>query len=723
MSEKITGKFEHIIFRHDESYFTVARFTLQSLDERNIVVTGYLPVIEEEFLYDLEGSYTEHPKYGMQFSIKTYRRVMPTDLDSLINYLSSPLFVGIGKKLAQRIVDELGNECIAIIKENPDSLDQIEKMTSKKKAAIIEGLNTENDTFEEALQFFSTHGLGIRNIIRLNRVYGKDAISKISENPYRVIEECDGFGFKTADKIALSIGYELDHPYRLEAYLATIVMDMCMRSGDSYVLDSVLKSEFSKRVGSMDVEYEEYCTRLLKKRRLIREENRIYPVSQYDAEQNISTFLNLFPYEKLDPFSTEQLDDHLQDIQEKLSITYDAKQIDALQKFFNEDFMILTGGPGTGKTTVVRGMVSIFKKLYPLANIACCAPTGRAAKRLAELTEVDTYTIHSLLMWDLESNTFGKNANEPLFIDLLIVDEFSMVDNWLFYNLVNASVHIKKICLIGDENQLPSVSPGCLLKDLIESDMFPVVRLEHIFRQKEGSDVIELARQIRTGSVDFTSLKQDVAFFETNQYGVKDRVVHIVQQAIDRGYEIKDIQVLACMYQGVAGIDRLNSALQECFNPPSKELREVKVGYRIFREGDKILQLKNQPDDDIYNGDIGKLVEIIYPSEDPNNTLRLVVDYEGIYVEYAPENFERITHAYCISVHKSQGSEYPIVIFPLVEQQRHMLQKSLVYTAITRAKKSLVLLGNPTILTESVHKEDRRRETTLKQRLLGVQEV
>lgn len=719
MTEKITGKFEHTIFRHDESYFTVARFTLQSLDEKSIVVTGYLPGIEEDFLYDLEGSYTEHPKYGMQFSIKTYRRVMPSDLDSLIDYLSGPLFVGIGKKLAERIVDVLGYDCITKIKENPDILDEVDKMTAKKKAAIVEGLNTENDSFEEALQFFSTHGLGIRNIIRLNRAYGKDAIAKISENPYRVIEECDGFGFKTADKIALSMGYETDHPYRLEAYLATIVMDQCMRTGNSFVVESELKNEFIKRVGFKDVDYDEYCQRLLKKRRLIKEDHRIYPVSQYDAEQNISTFLNLFPYEKIDPFNTDQLNEHLKEIQEKLNINYDPKQMDALNHFFNEDFMILTGGPGTGKTTVVRGMVSIFKKLYPLATIACCAPTGRAAKRLAELTEVDSNTIHSLLQWDLESNTFGKNANEPLFIDLLIVDEFSMVDNWLFYNLAQASVHVKKICLIGDENQLPSVSPGCLLKDLIESDMFPVVRLEHIFRQKEGSDVIELARQIRTGSVDFTSLKQDVAFFETNQYGVKDHVVHIVQQALDRGYELKDIQVLACMYQGASGIDRLNNALQECFNPPTSELREVKVGYRIFREGDKILQLKNQPDDDIYNGDIGKLVEIVYPNEDPNNTLRLVVDYEGIFVEYSPENFERITHAYCISVHKSQGSEYPIVIFPLVEQQRHMLQKSLVYTAITRAKKSLVLIGSKAILNEAVHKEDKRRETTLIQRLLG----
>lgn len=719
--EKITGKFTHTIYRHDESYFTVARFELHSLDEKGIIVTGYLPTIDDlDLLYELEGDYIEHPKYGMQFSIKAYRKVTPTDTDSIVRYLSSPLFEGIGKKFAEKIVDILGTNCIDMIKEDASCLDQIPKMTDKKKESLMKGLSSNQDSFEEALQFFTMHGLGIRNIIRLNRAYGSDSIKKISENPYRVIEECDGFGFKTADKIALSMGYELDHPYRVEAFLATLAMDCCMRTGNSYVLDEVLQVEFVKACKQIEVNYEEYRNLLIKKRRLVQEENRIYPVSQFDAENGIQGFLSLFPYEKLDPYSEELLNDSLQEIQEKLNIEYDPKQMEAIHSFISQDIMILTGGPGTGKTTVVRGMVSIFKKLYPLANIACCAPTGRAAKRLAELTEVDAYTIHSLLQWDLESNTFGKNANEPLFIDLLIVDEFSMVDNWLFYNLVQASVHVKKICIIGDENQLPSVSPGCLLKDLIDSNLFPVIRLEHIFRQQDGSDVIELAAQIREGHLDFTKLKNDVAFFNASQYDVKDMVVKIVQNALDKGYDLKDIQVLACMYSGVAGIDRLNNALQNCFNPQDSIRREWKVGYRTFRENDKILQLKNQPDDDVYNGDIGTLIEIIYPIEDPNNTVRFIVDFEGIYVEYSPETFERITHAYCISVHKSQGSEYPIVILPLISQHRHMLKKSLVYTAVTRAKKSLVLLGSESIALEACHTIEKRRETTLIKRLKGI---
>lgn len=715
--EKITGKFEYIIYHHEENYFTVARFLLHDLTEKCIIVTGYLPIIDEDFLYDLEGSYMEHPKYGMQFKFSSYARVQPKEPDTIVRYLSSPIFVGIGKKLAERIVDTLGIDAINIIKEDINALDQVEKMTEKKKASIKDGLTTEDDSFEKVMQFFMMHGLGIRNIIRLNRAYGKDTIEKMSENPYRVIEELDGFGFKTADKIALSMGYSEDDPQRIQAFLVTLVMNACMRSGNSFVQFDSLKTEFYKHFSSDSVDFNGYLEKLLQRRQLIQEEDRIYHQSQFDSEDGIATFLSLFPYEKLDPYNENILQESLEDIQSQLNIEYDKKQLEAIHRFVNEDIMILTGGPGTGKTTVVRGMVAIFKKIYPLATIACCAPTGRAAKRLSELTDNPSFTIHSLLQWDLETNTFGKNANEPLFVDLLIIDEFSMVDNWLFYNLAKASVHVKKICIIGDENQLPSVSPGCVLKDLIESKLFPVVSLTHIFRQRDGSDVIELASQIRNGNIDLSLLNDDVAFFDCNQYSVKNLVIHIVQQALDKGYELRDIQVLACMYSGVAGIDRLNNALQECFNPYSLEKREWKVGYKTYRENDKILQLKNQPDDDVYNGDIGTLIEIITPDEDIQHQVRFIVDFDGIFVEYTNETFDRITHAYCVSVHKSQGSEYPIVIFPLIEQHQHMLQKSLVYTAITRAKKSLVLLGSKSVCISACHSRERRRETTLIQRL------
>lgn len=716
--EKISGKIEHIIYRNDDNFFTVARFVLNNRDEKAILITGHFDAIEKEVLYHLEGEYVEHPRYGMQFKTYYAKKAAPTDTDSLIRYFSSPLFPGIGTKMAEVLVEALGEDVIERIKEDDSCLDSVDKMTQKKKEVILEGIASENDDFSEITKFFMHHGLGIRNILRLNHAYGKETISKMNENPYRVVEEVDGFGFKTADKIALSMGFELDHPFRLRALLNSLVLELCMSTGDSYVDKEELKYNFFQRIGNVEVEFDFELNELMMKRQIMVEEERVYSISQYDSEEGIATYLSQFPFEKLDPFQQERLEDALGRIQEKLNIEYDAKQIEAIQTFFEKDFMVLTGGPGTGKTTVVRGMISIFQEMYPQALIACCAPTGRAAKRLSELTEVPAFTIHSLLKWDLETNTFGKNQNEPLFIDLLIIDEFSMVDHWLFYNLVRAGAQIKKLCIIGDEDQLASVGPGSVLKDIVESGLFAVSRLTHIFRQKNGSEVVELSAQIREGYFDLSQFNQDVAFFACSQYDVKKHVVHIVKQALDRGFELKDIQVLACMYQGVAGIDRLNSALQESFNPPAEDKREWKVGYKTYREEDKILQLKNLPDEEVYNGDIGTLVDIVYASESESKQVSFLIDFDGVFVEFGPDKFDVITHAYCISVHKSQGSEYPIVIMPIVESYSRMLQRKLIYTGITRAKKSLVLLGEESAIQKGIDQvELHHRKTTLKHRL------
>jgi exodeoxyribonuclease V alpha subunit len=322
------------------------------------------------------------------------------------------------------------------------------------------------------------------------------------------------------------------------------------------------------------------------------------------------------------------------------------------------------------------------------------------------------------LKWDLETNTFGVTKEEPLQADLLIIDEFSMVDSWLFSNLLNASEHVKKICIIGDEDQLPSVGPGSVLRDLIDSACFPLIRLNHIYRQKEGSDVIQLAHEIREGNVDFSTLKHDVRFFECPRTDIKDNVLSIVRNALDKGYVLNDIQVLSPMYNGAAGIDVLNNALQQCFNPPSRTKKEYRSGYQIFREGDKILQLKNQPDDDVYNGDIGYLEEIEDASESETHETTLAVNFDGIIVYYTPETVINITLAYCISVHKSQGSEYPIVILPFTSQQTIMLQRKLIYTGITRARQSLILLGEITAFQKGIETLERHpRNTTLKKRL------
>lgn len=719
MADTIVCRFVSMIFHSDATSFSVGRFQLFEVEERQIIVTGYYPHLESDILYRCTGEYVEHPRYGMQFKTEKVERVLASDEDSLIRFLSGPLFPGIGKKFAATMVQVLGNDLLDQIKENASVLDLIPKMTEKRKKSILDGLKASENQLEKTISFLSSHGLGIRNIMRLDRIYGEKALEIITANPYRMIDEVDGIGFQTADKLAISLGFDEHEPVRIEACLVSVVMEMCMTSGDSYVSYEAVRPALEKKLGFSVEEFDEILFSALSRGLLEHEEGRIYHHSQMNAERQIALFTSTFPLVPLEPYDPVQYMQELSLFQDSIAIHYDQKQIEAIDSFFDHDLTILTGGPGTGKTTVVRGMVNLFRQLYPDRMIACCAPTGRAAKRLAELTKVECQTIHSLLKWDLETNSFGINEETPLSLDCLIIDEFSMVDAYLFAALCKASSQIKKIVIIGDENQLPSVGPGCVLKDLIDSTLFPVIRLQTIFRQKEGSDVISLAHAIQKRNVDELKYSGDVAFFECSQYDVKQLVIQIVQTALDKGYQLSDIQLLACKYSGVAGIDRLNNALQECFNPYDPLKKQWKVGHRVFRENDKILQLKNQVDDDIYNGDIGLLVEVIEPEEDFRHQARLIVDFDGNFVEYTSETFSNMTHAYCISVHKSQGSEYPIVILPIVNEAAFMLQRRLIYTAVSRAKKSLVLLGNRELFEKAVLKEEKTlRHTTLCERMI-----
>lgn len=720
---KINAKVIHVVYHNDENLYTVVRLKLNDEKEKQLTATGFFQSIEKDILYNFYGKYIEHAKYGMQFEIQSYERPLPNEKEGIIRYLSGAQFKGVGQKTAKKIVEQLGEDCLNIIRNDETVLNTL-GLSDSIINSIKEGLNEEDSGLEELIQFLNVHGIGMRNVIRLNKAYGKQALEKLKENPYRVIEECDGFGFLTADKIAKNLGIEDDDPRRLYAYLISLCMDLCMRTGDSYTLYDDLKEAYEKKCSFSSMPFDELLQKTLFSRQLVQEKDRIYPYTQYDSEEGISNFLAKFPYDVLDPIDENLLYLYLDQMQSNLSIQYDQKQIDAIEQFFSQPFMIVTGGPGTGKTTVVKAMVTLFKMLYPSSEVICSAPTGRAAKRLSELTESPAKTIHSLLEWDLETNTFGKNAKEPILADLLIIDEFSMVDNWLFYNLLLASKKIKKICIIGDENQLPSVSPGSVLRELISCDLFPVIRLEHIYRQKNGSDVIQLAHDIQTDVVDFNEYKNDVAFFECDASDIKKNIVFIVKDALEKNYSISDIQVLSPIYSGPAGIDILNKALQEAFNPHDQYKREIKVGYMIYRVGDKILQLKNQPDDDVYNGDIGTLMDIEYSHENEDGKTTVFVQFEDALVSYTLDNISNITLAYCISIHKSQGSEYPIVIMPIVSSHYHMLQRKLIYTGITRARQSLILLGSKKAFMDGIDTLDKHtRLSSLKEKLIEKKKV
>lgn len=714
---EIIGKPIVTKFRSPTNHYTVAKFRLHELVEKDITITGYLPQLQMDCVYRLFGYYKEHPKYGMQFEIMRYELVLPSDESSIITYLSGPIFPGIGKKMATAIVNHLGNEALEKIKTNPGLLDIIRGMNEKKKQTIVEGIS-KNDNLDESIRFFTMHGISVRTIMKLDQIYGTEVIKTIKANPYQLIEDVDGIGFLTADKLARSMGFDQYSLERSKAALLALVMDLCMSTGDSYVLYGDLDKPLMKMLGHSEFDFDQILNYLLREKKLFQEQDRIYHMSQYEAENEIAKFFCDFMTKMTLDLDQDLIDRLIIDIEKQENIQYANKQKEAISLFARENFVVLTGGPGTGKSTIVKAMVKLYRKLYPHRQIALAAPTGRASKRLAELTDAEACTIHRLLRWNLETNTFGMNEESPLPFDLLIVDEFSMVDNWMLHQLLLASSQISKIVFIGDEDQLPSVACGSVLRDIIAANRFPVVRLQTIFRQQEGSGVVSLAHDLKQDMELRLESLSDVKFYETSLYDVKNTVLHIVERALEKGYDMSAIQVLAPKYSGQAGIDAMNHALQRLCNPESPFKQELQSGYRLFREGDKILQLKNQPDDDVYNGDIGILEEIILDVDDVDRKNRIIVNYDGILVEYTSELFSNITHAYCISIHKSQGSEYPIVIMPVVREHMFMLSKRLLYTGITRAKKSLILIGEYDTFLRGIHTLDRKeRLTTLKHRI------
>ena len=711
--ETITGHFERVIFRNDSNFYTVAIFYTDSMSLDDVVVVGHLNELDYDQEYTLYGSFIEHQTYGIQFSFLSYQKVQPNDKESLIKFLSSPIFPSIGRKTAESIYETLGDGLLEMIKEDPKIVETL-KISEKQADALIKGVLNSGNDFEHLVNYFTSFGLTINNIVKIEKRYGEEAIELVSENPYRLMEDIVGIGFKTCEKLAANMSFDMTSPHRYEAIMIDIVLSHIANTGDSYIELDVLQESFLSK--NSDANFMECFVSILTRRTLLQDDERVYHHTQYDSEKTIAQILNMFPLDKLRSASENEVLKLLAEIEDDINIDYDESQISAILKFLNSDFSILTGGPGTGKTTIINAMVLVYKKLFPNLNIALTAPTGRAAKRLSELTGCDAYTIHSLLKWELDSNTFGQNKDEPLDYDILIIDEFSMVDQWLFSKLLEASLNIKKILIVGDENQLPSVLPGSLLSDLISSELFPVERLSKIYRQKDGSSVIYLADKINKNKYDELVFEDEVRFIEAGDSQVDDGILQIVTNYLDRGYTIDDIQVLAPMYRNNSGINILNNKLQNLVNPESSDKEEFKYGYHNFREGDKVLQLKNVIDLEVYNGDIGVILEI--DKMDPSN-VKILVDFDGNIVEYSKDSLSYLTFAYCISIHKSQGSEYPIVIIPIVKSSTYMLRKRLLYTAITRSKKNLLLVGDKQLFIERIQRDDDHlRKTSLVKNLI-----
>ncbi|MDQ0218198.1 ATP-dependent RecD-like DNA helicase [Peribacillus cavernae] len=740
----IKGRHLVTIFHNEQNMYSVVRIRLDETnlkyEEKEAVVTGYFPRIHEHEIYIFYGQLKDHPRFGLQFHVDHFRKDMPQSKDGIVSYLSSELFKGIGKKTAEGIVETLGENAISKILEQPSLLDSIPKLSPEKAKSLYDTL-IEHQGLEQVMIALNQYGFGPQLSMKIYQIYMQDTISIIQTNPYKLVEDIEGIGFGRADELGYQLGISGSHPDRIKAACLYTLESQCLQEGNVYLeadhlLESVKKLlEENKRDSIEFSEISEEVLKLGEEEKIIVEERRVYLPSLYFSEKgivtNINRILSQTEYENQFPESEFLL--ALGELEERLDVEYASAQKEAIQTALQSPMLILTGGPGTGKTTVIKGIVELYSELHGISMdindykneddpfpFILAAPTGRAAKRMSESTGIPAVTIHRLLGWN-GSEGFSHDEDNPINGKIVIIDEVSMVDTWLAHQLFKALPEHVQVILVGDEDQLPSVGPGQVLKDLLASDCVPTVALEHIYRQANGSSIIELAHEIKRGTLPYDVEKQqaDRSFIRCNTAQIAEAVEKVVRNARKKGFTARDIQVLAPMYKGPAGIDNLNKMLQEVFNSnDDNKKREIKFGDISYRTGDKVLQLVNQPESGVFNGDIGEIVSILFAKENTDNVDKLIISFEGIEVTYTRQDLSQITHAFCTSIHKSQGSEFPIVIFPIVKSYYRMLRRNLIYTAITRSKNFLILCGEEEALRLGVERNnEQRRKTTLLEKL------
>ncbi|MFU0761940.1 ATP-dependent RecD-like DNA helicase [Staphylococcus pasteuri] len=733
----IKGTVEAILFQNSDNYYTVLKVdtieTNESFDTMPTVV-GFLPNVVEGDVYTFKGQTVEHPRYGKQLKAETFEKELPQTKDAIISYLSSDLFKGIGKKTAQNIVNTLGENAINDILNDASVLEKVPSLPKKKQKQIAKQIAS-NQESEKVMIRLHDLGFGPKLASSIYQYYGAETLSVLDKNPYQLVYDIKGIGFSKADQLAQKIGIKFDDPERLKAGLLFTLEEECIKQGHTYIPnDQIIAATFNVLTQNNNnddnqINHEHLQTMLLQlneEKRLIVDKEKISIPSLYYSE--LKSVQNLYRIKthttKLKEIEQSDLQLHIGDIETNNEVSYAASQKDALQTAINSKIMLLTGGPGTGKTTVIKGIVELYAEVYGISldyddyqeddyPVVLAAPTGRASKRLQESTGLEAMTIHRLIGWNQDTQPEDILDNE-INARLIIIDEMSMVDTWLFHQFLSAVPLDAQIILVGDEDQLPSVGPGQVFKDLIDSNTIPRVNLTEVYRQQDGSSIIELAHRMKLGQpIDITQRFHDRSFINCGTEQIPNVVEKVVNSAVNKGYDMSDIQVLAPMYKGNAGIKRLNQILQSILNPKEKDTREIEFGDVVFRKGDKVLQLVNRPNDNIFNGDIGVIVGIFWAKENALNKDVLVVDFEGNEITFTRQDMLELTHAYCTSIHKSQGSEFPIVIMPIVKQYFRMLQRPILYTGLTRAKQSLVLLGDPQAFDIGLNTNGQKRLTQL----------
>lgn len=705
------------IYRNEINGYMVGLFKVKDnnidYDDDMIHITGVLPKLNEKKEYILYGDTTIHNKYGLQFNVSSFEINIPTKEEELVVFLSSDLFP-IGEKTAKKIVDLFHEDTINKILENKNCLEIIPRLGEKKIDKIYNTLLDYQSTSNIVLELTKL-GFDMKDSLSFLNKYSNKILDTVNTNVYDLIDT-DEISFTKIDEIALGMGINEDDDRRVKALIIYIMKELCFNNGDTYLFFEDISNSLSNYVNITSEKLDYLMIKLIKDKKIIVVDKRYYLKKFYDAERYICErlcFLN-----DMSITSNISISKYIDNIEKNNKIKYDDLQNRAIYSGVNNNITIITGGPGTGKTTIIKAIVNIIihEKRLKESDIALLAPTGRASKKLMETTGISASTIHKYLGWDKDSNTFATDEYSPRSEKYIIVDEVSMIDTLLMEALLKGIKRDSKLILVGDYYQLPSVSEGQVLKDIIDSDCLPVIRLNQIYRQTEGSYILNLAYDIKEKNIseDLFIKKEDYLFISSDNDNTISYIKEVVKKAIKKGYTDKDVQVLAPMYKSLNGIDNLNIMLQELFNPKSDKKKEIKLRDITFRECDKVLQLVNDPDNNVYNGDIGYIEDIII-SKDKKIINQININYDGNIVEYTPDKFINFRHGYAISIHKAQGSEFDMVIMPITNSFKRMLYNKLIYTGVTRAKKSLVVVGDANAFIYGINNDYiDNRKTTLK---------
>ncbi len=697
---------ERITFQSPDTGYSVLKVSVKGYQELVTVVGNLADAVVGSVLL-IDGEWTNNPKYGTQFSAQKWEETVPATIYGIEKYLGSGLIKGVGPVYAKKIVQKFGTDTIAIIEDTPERLSEVEGIGEKRIQRISESWERQKE-IKNIMLFLQNYDISTAFAAKIYKHYGNDSIETVKKNPYQLADDIWGIGFKTADKIAFKLGFEKENPERCRSGIL-YTLNQLADEGHVYAEKEQLLKKCQELLEIDIPVVENALNAIVARNDLIIEDDAIYLPPFYYAECGIAE--KLLELADSDTILNHNVTINISALEQKLNIQYDDIQAQGIQQAVSSKVMILTGGPGTGKTTTTLGIIETLKSLGN--KILLAAPTGRAAKRMTEATGMEAKTIHRLLEYSPEEG-YKRNKTNTLDGDVLIVDESSMIDIILMYSLLKAIPLHMKLILVGDIDQLPSVGAGNVLRDIIDSEKFPVVRLTKIFRQAQSSQIIMNAHRINKGQYPNLQNQQGTDFFfieceEPEQ--AANQIVGLVQSRLPRYCHVNptDIQVLTPMQRGVIGAANLNQLLQQNLNPAQSWLNR---GGRTYRLHDKVMQIKNNYDKEVFNGDIGMISEI--------NTIdkELTVQFENRFVKYDITDLDELVHAYAITIHKSQGSEYPIVVMPVMMTHFIMLQRNLIYTGITRAKKMLVLVGMKKAIAYAVkHITVTKRNTKLKERL------